>query len=54
MIYYVYVLQNSDTKMLYIGFTRDLKRRLTEHQTNKSTFTRKNIKQGEWKLISKF
>ena len=51
MVYYVYVLQNSDTKMLYVGFTRDLKRRLLEHKNSKSTFTRKNKKSGEWKLI---
>ena len=51
MIYYIYVLQNSQTKMFYIGFTRDLKRRLIEHQNSRSTFTRKNTKMGKWKLI---
>jgi len=37
--------------MLYIGFTEDLKRRLSEHKHNKSTFTRKNKGNGVWNLI---
>ncbi len=30
-MYYVYVLQSLKDKQLYIGYTRDLRRRLTEH-----------------------
>lgn len=37
--------------MLYIGFTENLKRRLTEHKHNKSLFTRKNKGSGVWNLI---
>ncbi len=45
-MYYVYVLQGPT--QMYIGSTNDLKRRLTEHQTNK-VFSTKN--RGPWKLI---
>ena len=51
MIYCVYVLHNSGTGMIYIGFTTNLKRRFSEHQMGKSLFTRKNKKEGRWKLI---
>jgi putative endonuclease len=51
MIYFVYVLQNSKTGMLYIGFTANLKHRVSEHKEGKSLFTRKNRKEGKWKLI---
>lgn len=51
MVYYVYVLQNSKTGMLYIGYTTDLKRRMEEHIHGKSTFTRQNKALGRWKLI---
>jgi len=30
-MYYVYVLENPKDKSFYIGFTEDLKRRVTEH-----------------------
>ncbi|MBL7156154.1 MAG: GIY-YIG nuclease family protein [Candidatus Pacebacteria bacterium] len=51
MSYYVYVLQNSHTGVLYIGYTTDLKRRIQEHENGKSLYTRKNKKEGIWKLI---
>jgi len=51
MIYYVYVLHNDVTGMLYIGLTSSLKRRLKEHQEGKSLFTRRNKKNGKWNLI---
>ncbi len=31
MFWYVYVLENSRTKNLYIGYTNDLRKRLKEH-----------------------
>jgi putative endonuclease len=31
MFYYVYVLQSSADGNFYVGFTNDLKRRITEH-----------------------
>ena len=51
MSYYVYVLRNSNTGVLYIGYTADLKRRIQEHKDGKSLYTRKNKKDGAWKLI---
>lgn len=43
MIYYTYVLKSYIDNKLYIGFTNDLKKRLTEHNTGKckSTVSRK-------------
>jgi putative endonuclease len=51
MVYFVYILENSLTKMLYIGFTKNLKRRLFEHKKGKSNFTRNNKADGDWRLI---
>lgn len=31
-MYFVYLIRNKSTKHLYIGYTKDLKRRLIEHQ----------------------
>ncbi|MFZ2484724.1 MAG: GIY-YIG nuclease family protein [Minisyncoccia bacterium] len=45
-MHYVYVLQSP--KQFYIGSTSDLRRRLIEHQTNKSLSTKNR---GPWKLI---
>ena len=33
MLYYIYILTNSNGKVMYIGVTNDLKRRLTEHKS---------------------
>jgi putative endonuclease len=46
-MYYVYVLQDNKRQSLYIGFSADLKRRLTEHSRGNTQTTRK----GEYKLI---
>ena len=35
-MYYVYVLQNPQTKETYVGYTEDLKRRIVEHSWRKS------------------
>ncbi|MBI3331932.1 GIY-YIG nuclease family protein [Candidatus Peregrinibacteria bacterium] len=42
-MYYTYVLQSLRDEKLYIGFTRDLRKRLVEHQEGKveSTKTRR-------------
>jgi len=45
-MFYVYVLKSP--KQFYIGYTNDLKRRLVEHQNNKSISTKNR---GPWKLI---
>ena len=39
-MYYVYILRNIDTKEFYYGYSKDLERRLKEHNINE-----------EWKLI---
>ena len=39
-MYYVYVLKSLKDKNLYIGYTNDLKRRLFEHNTNRSKSTK--------------
>lgn len=44
-MFYFYVLQN-EANDLYYGYTNDLKRRLVEHNTGQSTFT----KGHQWKL----
>jgi len=45
-MYYVYILQSLKDKMLYTGITKDLKRRLNEHNwgENFSTKSRKPFK----------
>ena len=45
-MYYVYILQNPEGS-LYIGNTNDLRRRLVEHNSGKSIYTRGK----QWKLI---
>jgi putative endonuclease len=47
-MYYVYVLKSLRNKKLYKGLTNDLKRRLAEHNSGHSEFTRNN---GPWKLL---
>ena len=45
-MYYVYVICNEEGK-LYIGYSRDLKRRLQEHNSQKNRYT----KGYTWKLV---
>ena len=47
-MYYVYILQSESTGELYKGSTEDLKRRLEQHNTGHSRFTKSN---GPWKLV---
>ncbi|MEI6596978.1 MAG: GIY-YIG nuclease family protein [bacterium] len=47
-MYYVYILKSLRNNKLYKGFTNDLKRRVREHSTGNSTYTKNN---GPWKLI---
>jgi len=44
----VYILESNKDKDLYIGFTTNLKRRLTEHNTGKNKSTKPYI---PWKCI---
>ncbi len=45
--YFVYIIENS-TKILYKGFTTNIKQRLIYHNSNKSRFT---AYKGPWKLV---
>lgn len=47
-MYHVYLIESIDSGKKYIGYTTDLRRRLSEHNAhkNKSTCTER-----EWKLI---
>jgi len=47
-MYSIYVLKNSKSNQIYIGFTNDLKRRFLEHNNNESGFTKNK---GQWKLV---
>ncbi|MFH1543063.1 MAG: GIY-YIG nuclease family protein [Patescibacteria group bacterium] len=40
MIYYVYVLKSKKDSKLYYGFTRNLNKRLVEHNSGKVTSTK--------------
>ena len=46
-MYYVYILKSSKSKILYYGFTFDLRKRLIEHNNGESQFTKGHI---PWKL----
>jgi putative endonuclease len=39
-MFYTYVLRSEKNNKLYTGSTKDLRRRLAEHQSGKSTYTR--------------
>ena len=40
-MYYVYILTSNNSRVLYVGFTQDLKRRVKEHKRAKRGFTGK-------------
>lgn len=48
-MYYVYILENKNDKSWYIGFTDNLKRRISEHQNGKGGRTTKLKK--SWRCI---
>ncbi|MFN3871851.1 MAG: GIY-YIG nuclease family protein [Ignavibacterium sp.] len=41
MKYYIYILKSLKFDKFYTGYTNDLKRRLNEHNSGKSEYTRK-------------
>jgi putative endonuclease len=47
-MYYVYILKSQKNAKLYKGLTDDLKRRVREHNSGGSVFTKNN---GPWKLV---
>ena len=40
MFYYTYVLKSKKDNKLYTGFTNDLRKRLSQHNSGKSTYTK--------------
>jgi len=48
MAYFVYVIKSEKTGKSYIGHSKELKNRVTEHNAGKSKSTRGK---GPWKLI---
>ena len=47
-MYYVYILKSSKSGVLYYGYTTDLKKRLKEHNSGCSKFTKGHI---PWNLV---
>lgn len=47
-MYYVYILQSSKPHILYYGYTTNLKKRYTEHNTGRSRFTKAHM---PWTLV---
>ncbi len=47
-MHHVYLIQSKPKGIWYIGYTSDLKRRLTEHKGHKNVST---SKEASWKLI---
>lgn len=45
---FVYLIQSKASKAVYIGFTNNIKRRLLEHNRNKSFSTKEK---GPWELV---
>lgn len=39
-MFYVYILKSRSTQQCYIGYTEDLRRRLAEHSSGRSTYTK--------------
>ena len=48
-MYYVYILENTKEKTLYIGYTSDLRRRVANHNSGKGGKTTK--RKAGWSLI---
>lgn len=48
MFYYVYLLQSLKNKSLYIGYTKDLRKRLEQHNSGLSEYTSKYM---PWEVI---
>ncbi|MBN2174753.1 MAG: GIY-YIG nuclease family protein [Bacteroidales bacterium] len=49
MPYYVYIIESEEDHRYYYGQTKDLEKRLTEHNLGKSAYTRKYT---PWKLYA--
>ncbi|NOX65598.1 MAG: GIY-YIG nuclease family protein, partial [Chlorobi bacterium] len=40
-MYYVYILKSLIAEKTYVGFTKDLDQRIRDHNSGKSTYTKK-------------
>jgi len=47
-MFYVYVLQSTNDRSWYTGYTADLRKRFNEHNENKAGFTKYR---GPWNII---
>jgi putative endonuclease len=47
-MYYVYIIYSEKIKKFYVGFTNDLKRRISEHKRGHSDFTQQS---DDWMLV---
>jgi len=47
-MFYTYILKSSKSNILYYGYTEDLRKRLEQHNSGRSTFTKAHI---PWKLV---
>jgi putative endonuclease len=47
-MYYVYILKSIKTNQYYIGYTNDLKKRLSDHNSLKNKATKAN---APWELV---
>jgi len=50
MKYWVYILKSIDYDKTYVGFTNNLERRLSEHNSSKTIYT---SKYKPWKIVYK-
>ena len=50
--FYVYILTNYNNKVMYIGVTNSLERRIYEHCTSSLKGSRKNIMYINWCIMS--
>ena len=48
MMFYVYLTRSEKLEQYYIGQTNDLRRRVEEHKTGLSTYTRRS---DDWELV---
>ncbi len=48
LMFFVYILQSQKDKSYYIGYSKDVASRLVQHNTGKSTYTKRKI---PWNLV---
>lgn len=52
MTYYTYILTNWNNKVMYIGITNNLERRLYEHRHHSQTASRTNTTSTNWSTMN--